>query len=276
MAHFDWYQGSVMDGPHTPETILGDLSGMFPLADVQPETPRNGYLRGAKVAHGSDTLCSLWWGGNPGVHLKATGKRARLLAPYLQQIGVIPSRVDAAEDFAEPGLADRLFKSSVAWAIDRKIRLHYEGDWARSKGRTLYLGARSSTAQLVIYEKGHQVGGNPDWVRLEVRLYPKRNRDQVAVMTPGQIMGASPWIARMFSECFGWDHFQPITIGTVRELTTEEKARKALIQQYSKIISRWADEVSWEHLGEVLGNAIEEAAREARNAQERARSAALL
>ena len=259
MAKFDWYQGTTFD--FEPEEIMATLTREITMSDVSPGRPKNGYTRGCSVTRGDHTFAEIWWGGNPGTHVKVTGDDAPALAPILQRMAVLPSRVDVAEDIIEPGMADRLFQVAQAYAVEKSIRVNHQGDWTRGQARTLYLGARSSTVQLVIYEKGHQLGeqwADPNWVRLEVRLYPKpRHREPLLAMTPGQMMAGTRWVTG-YLQAIGWEHIEPLRIGTIRSPSDTDRARAALLRQYGRIIKTWADEVGPTNLGTVLVNEITE------------------
>lgn len=256
MAKFDWWQGTIRGA--NADRICVQLADQVGLADIAPATPRNGYERGARIVRGDHTHAEVWWGGNPGVHVKLTGEHAAEHADWLRGQGAEPSRVDACEDFQQVGLADELFHKATAYALTHNIKLSHQGDWARNHGRTLYLGARSSTAQLVIYEKGHQLGADPNWVRVEARLYPKRrSRSDLARLSADKCMGASPWIGKLL-ELWGWENLQSLRLGTVWRPSDTERARAALLRQYGRIIRSWADDVGgWERLGPAMIDAIE-------------------
>lgn len=257
MAKFDWWQGTVHGQGREADGVIAALVRRFGDCDVAPDRPRNGYVRGAKIIRGERVFSRIWWAGNPGIHVIGTGVNAPEVGAELKALGALPSRVDACEDWIVEGVAEMLFSKAQEFATDQRIMLNHQGDWTRNEGRTLYLGSRSSTAQLVIYEKGFQVGGPPEWVRMEVRLYPKRNRDLVGRLSPGECFFACPWVGRFLHERLGWELLPNLSIGTVRERSDSEKARLALIRQYGKIIQSWCDEVgSWEELGKVIGSQI--------------------
>jgi hypothetical protein len=150
---------------------------------------------------------------------------------------------------------DLLAGKLIPFAKARGITINMLGDWSEGgKGRTLELGARSSVVRLVIYEKGYQIGlengGDPDHVRMEVRVRPKHNKHEVAKWAPEQCFAAAKWVRDALEE-LGWQTLQAqAAIGTIRKPTDDEKSRIALINQYGAILDRWLSEAgSWEELG---------------------------
>jgi len=261
MARFDW-RSETLDTDH--QALIAHLMLAADMADTAPATPKNGYTKGAKIVRGDHRLCEVWWEGNPGVHVMASGPDAPWLVETLSSLPCERrvTRTDACEDWVQAGLFDRLAASLLAYAADHGIKINQQGDWHNGQSRTLYLGARSSAGQLVLYEKGHQVGGDPDWIRLEARAYPKgcEARRRVTSWHPGQVFGATPWMAGALS-AIGWDHIEAQRIGTVWAPSDTERARAALCKQYGKIIQSWAEDVGgWEHIGTVLRSRITEGA----------------
>lgn len=256
MARWDWYQ-STIKGADVGE-VAAHLLRSFDLADLAPGRAKNGYQQGACIKRGDRVLAEIWWGGNPGVHVKGTGEDSPAVCKALQPFTHQPTRVDACEDWIERGLFNRLSSALVAYAEANRISINQQGDWIRGEGRTLYLGSKHSTTRLVLYEKGYQVGGDPDWVRLEVRVRPDTNRDIVAHWQPGEAFGASRWLTEALAS-IGWDHLQLQAVGTIRTPTDTERQRSYLLKQYGRIIENWAQDVGgWEKLGVVLQRALVE------------------
>lgn len=253
MARFDWYQATLhdVDADH----VLGELSAAFDLADVVPSTPKNGYLQGASVKRGDVVLAAVWWGGNPGVHVKITGENAPLGGQAIQAISseARVTRVDSCEDWVLEGLFDSLADTLIDYAKANDIKINCVGDWARGKSRTLYLGARSSTAQLVVYEKGHQTGGDSRWVRLEARCYPKGDSGyRVAQWVPSQVFGASRWLTGAL-RAIHYDDIQHDAVGTVWKPDDSERVLRAMLRQYGKVLRKLADDSGgWSHVGEAI------------------------
>ena len=260
MARFDWYQGTVQQVSQVSHSaVAAGLLRCFDLADLAPSTPRNGYTKAAEVRRGDRVLARLMWEGNPGVHVIGSGENAPAVAEYLRGMGVKHrvTRADACEDWIEPGLFDSLSGALIRYAKGTRIQINQQGDWVRGQSRTLYLGARSSTSQLVLYEKGYEAGGDKNWVRLESRVYPKGEHGlRVAKWTPGECFGASAWMVEALT-CIGWDHLQAQSVGTIYRPSDVERARAALLTQYGAILERWAlDAGGWDSLGPVLSESL--------------------
>ncbi len=112
------------------------------------------------------------------------------------------TRIDLAHDNFDGSRGVLLAKT--AWETGAFNSLHGRPPQARliddlgsNKGKTLYLGSRSSGKILRVYEKGKQLG-NPSepWVRWEVELH---NTDRVLkpeiVISPGtHLAGAYPYL----------------------------------------------------------------------------------
>lgn len=257
MARWDWYQGTVhgVDVRDIAEAALKS----FDLVDLAPSRPKNGYEQGAQVRRGSHVLAEIWYGGNPGVHVKGTGEDAPAVAELLRRWPHRVTRADACEDWVEEGLFDRLSRILIEFAVSSRIRLHQVGDWVQGKGRTLYLGGDTSACQLMLYEKGAERGVSLPWVRLEVMVRPKGQAGyRVASWAPGEAFGAAPWLVDALAR-IGWGHLTVQAVGTVWRPSDLERAKLQLVRQYRATIRSWREECggSWERLGEAF-QALEE------------------
>lgn len=255
MARWDWYETTI-HGAQVDE-ITGHLLANLDLATLVPDRPRHGYLKGAALSRGSHVLARVWWDGNAGVHVIASGADSPVIAELLTTWEHHPTRVDACEDWIEEGLFNRLSAKLIEYAKQHGITISHEGDWSRGKARTLYLGSKTSTVRLVLYEKGYQANGDPNWVRLEVRVRPKNNRHQVATWVPGHAFGASRWVRGALTT-IGWDHLQASSVGTIRTPSDLERAWAVMLKQYGRTIRSKVDELgSWEALTTELRVALE-------------------
>lgn len=258
---FDWFE-STIHGSGADE-VAATLLRASDLTDLAPGKGMYGYQRGALIRRGSRVLASIWHGGQPGVHVSGTGEDSTWVRNALLQFDQRVTRVDSRMDWVEPGLFNRLSATLIDYALEHGIKMHQEGDWARGEARTLYLGSPKSTARLVLYEKGFQMGGDPAWVRLEVRLRPKGDAGyRVAYLSPEDIAGCSPWITKALAAC-DLDVIRHRSVGSVWRPSDEERARLALVRQYRNVISAWADEVGgWESLGSSIREKCDEIANE--------------
>lgn len=242
MARFDWYECTYFGAD--PLEIIQAIERAHPFAMIEPDAPKYGYRVGQVFKIGGEAMARVWWEGNEGVHVSTTSSHAHDLAPLLRAQGVHSiTRLDACEDWIEPGLFDRMSAQLIAYAVANGITITQLGDWVRGEARTLYLGSKQSAVRLVLYEKGYEQGGDPNWVRLEVRVRPKGRlaREAVSKWTPGEAFGAARWVVEAL-EGIGWDHLQAQSVGSVYRPSNDERARITLRKQYGAVIRRWVDE----------------------------------
>lgn len=225
--------------------VCGAIEAKLPFALVEPDLAKRGYRTGVVFKHGGESAVRVWWDGNPGVHVICHNEYSGQMVECIRGLGghLELSRGDSAEDFTEAGGFDRLAAFWIPFAEAEGLKIDQLGDWVRGKGRTLYIGSRSSVAFLRIYEKGHKEGGDPNWVRMEVEVKPKGRtaRTECAAWHPGEYWGASRWLVKGL-EMMGWGEIQRKAVGTVYRPSNDERARLALMKQYGAIISRWYDE----------------------------------
>lgn len=121
------------------------------------------------------------------------------------------TRIDLAHDnFASATSLDdylQMYMDGKFISRGRAPNVEQAGNWINpnGKGRTLYIGSRTSGKLLRIYEKGLQLAGGfhekyPHWVRVELEL---KNIDRVipldALLKPGQYLaGAYPALSALF------------------------------------------------------------------------------
>lgn len=247
MAAWDWYECTIHGlGQSAHDLVLSGLVGGLDLSSISTGRAMHGYLRGAEVRRGDSVLATVWWGGNPGVHVKATGGRSPEVAAVVRARWPEHSitRVDACVDWDRAGLFDQLAPALLDYAAECGITINQQGDWHRGQGRTLYLGATSSPVRLVLYEKGYEVGGgaSPHWVRIEVRVRPKgAARERVALWEPGEAFGAAAWLSEALQR-IGWAELVPQSVGTVWRPSDTHRARLAMLRQYGPTLSAWIAE----------------------------------
>ena len=259
MARFDWYEGTSWTADQ--DELVEALSRSEPMALVVPDRAMHGYHHGAALKLGMDTLATVWWGGNPGVHFKASSARSPWLADVVR--GVSPSnlcsRVDVCEDWVEAGLFDHMAAAAIAYAREHRIVINQMGDWARGVARTLYLGSSSSELRVVIYEKGYEAGGSPHWVRLEVRAKCKDKgvREWLGRCEPGEVFGMG-WVRGYVMDCLGWEHVSRVGMGPRHVPSTRDNVLLSLVRQYGAILEALAEDVGgWDSLGGAIRERME-------------------
>lgn len=136
---------------------------------------RHGYGRSVNFASDEINFTILDHGNGGWPHIIGTGIHAhktKLISQMAATVGRV-SRVDIATDSTEGW--EPAERRVLTWADDHpKSTIILVGDFYRQeKGRTYYIGASSSDRRVRVYEKGVQLGENPDWVRVEFQYRPK-------------------------------------------------------------------------------------------------------
>lgn len=262
MSRWDWYQSTVMVSCPQDSGLVDHLLRAWEFTDFAPGKNLNGYTHGGVIKRGDRVLCHLCWGGQSGVNCKTTSDESPVLAKALREFGKphLPTRVDSCVDWQEEGLFDSLSAALIQYAQDNRLSINQQGDWVRGEARTLYLGSKDSPVRLVIYEKGYEQGGDAptDWVRMEVRVRPKREHRSAVALWESDHAFEAAWVPDAL-QCLGWDHLSKRSIGTVWKRSDAERARHALLKQYGAIMAQWASEVgSWDAFGPAVATALDD------------------
>lgn len=126
------------------------------------------------------------------------------LAPALQKAfqGARLSRADAALDWSQPGLWDALHRMAKTLAKSN-AKLGGVRTIESDTGRTFYLGSRTSTVSLRVYEKDRERAAkgvidaadiDPDLIRIEWTFRPQsKSKAGMAKLSPGQMIRSSVW-----------------------------------------------------------------------------------
>jgi len=262
MARWDWYEATA-HGVEAEDIAAAVQKHVPDFTDVEQVTPKYGYVHGLRLLDSDkETLCQIWWGGNPGTHFVATGEKAPLLCEAVKEKGISHrvTRADSCVDWVgDPDRFDRIARHLLDFATENgRLRISQVGNWEQGKERTLYIGSKKSPVMIRLYEKGHQMGTDPTWVRLEVVVRPKGDRGyEVAQWEPSQAFGASAWLVTAL-ERLGWDDLQKESIGTVWRPSNAQRARMALVKQYGSTLQEWVDEIGgWENLPDAIAETAE-------------------
>ena len=202
------------------------------------------------------------WGGRQGdrVMLEVKGEHSPAVVETLRKrFPHRVTRVDACADFDAPGAFSRLYKLCRAVKKAHGIIGGKFGDWEDfpEKGRTLYLGARSSVTRARLYEKGKQTEyqhlAKPDWTRLELQVRPVGTaKFEYSSASPLDVWGASKWSRDIAAQVLK-EHIDPHPAGTVYRLPERENALRWMCKQYGAHLVSLADDLGgWECLGLTL------------------------
>jgi hypothetical protein len=264
-AAFDWYQATVPTGIDGLLTAFVAAFG----GEWQEGRPKNGYAFGRQHP---GTGAEVWWGGqNPHPHIKASGAVSQAVADWLR--ATFPrhrvARADVALDFAFAGAFDALRAAMEPVARQAGVACTFLGDLRENtpdpsvprKGRTCYLGAKSSDVRVRLYEKGWEQAarGNPnapkDWVRVEVVVRPQKSRKtQAATLDPFALIGFSKWASRAVGavlEC------SPAPIPNPdKRVKPVEHSLDAMARQYGGRIREFVEAHGWHELSAFLYLAV--------------------
>lgn len=237
----DYLAAGVETDPQSYGTDLAKYLG----GEVVPARPRNGYQWGYAIECQDAILAEFH--GRPGEPLWtfATGFKSQMLHDYLTARGFdwYVTRHDAALDCYDPEWFPVLVETAKRYAKARVMSTAVAGDWLHPiKGRTFYLGARSSRFFHRIYEKGRKERGDPGWIRCELEHKPQERADRYAarVLTAPQLwaMYAGPIFGAALGLDLG-DVFAMQTDRAPRPERSQERARRALCDQYGNTLERW-------------------------------------
>lgn len=261
---FDWYQATI-NTPHSD--VFSAMEKAYPHTDLRPASPANGYTHGAELMLGDNKLLRAMWGGvngNETTHCVASGSQSTRFSEFLRsdfpdhQV----SRLDVAIDYREKDCFKKLSKMLIDYAKGKRLKTAVAGDWIKGdQGKTLYIGSRSSTSYLRLYEKGKQIGlgTDPNWTRCELEVKPnnKEGKTFLATATPQECWGASKWSIDV-STLLGQLGIARAPIGTVYTPSNDEKMLHYMFKQYGGVLERayhlCGDD--WQLLGEFIGRRL--------------------
>lgn len=249
---FDWYSATLYndDEENYGVKILNRfLTRYFSLGTVGGGM--HGYEKSVDFKH-----ALLLFGGASGEH----GAHVQLHGGELCQSAVedfranFPvhrvTRADVCVDFYEPGIFEKLDKICRSVAKKHGVQTRLYGDWIEAeRGRTLYMGGKSSTHKMRLYEKGYEMrqkGTNPDaslnWVRLEFQVAPSRQTKYLAsTMPPNEIAHSSRWTSDL-SNRIGLSAGSGIKLSTQRTKNLVVTSLESMFHQYAKLIKQAVDE----------------------------------
>ena len=261
-AFFDWYQATI---PALPDAIQAAFLETFG-GSFEETGGLNNYTNGAK--HSALSFRVFWGGHNPLPNVVGTSGDSPAIADWVRS--TFPShkvsRADVAFDFSFDRSFDTIAALIEPIARQRGVSIKLLGDPAENdpdfpedkrRGRTLYLGSRSSEVRVRLYEKGFERRGagveniDPNLTRLEVVAAPQKARKQhAATLSPFEMVGLSKWISDAIQAVVG-DHPALIPQNIKRDTTRDERLAQ-LARQYGRTLREFIDDVGWGRFVETL------------------------
>ena len=175
------------------------------------------------------------------------------------------SRLDSACDFDKEGGFDEVLAIAERVRDEGKLAFRKAGDWhhGADKGRTWYLGSRSSGHMLRGYEKGRTAEflhlGRPHLFRLEMEShYPAKFHAFTKNFTPKDVW-ACTGMGRKVAEAVHGLQLDPIRLNTLRPVSDAGKAGLYMLKQYRKVFEALFASQPKEVLGYVIDLAFTEA-----------------
>lgn len=214
-----------------------------------------------KGADGGE-FASVMWGGRQGdrTYIEVKGEHTPGAVEALRgRFEHSCTRVDSCADFDAPRAFSRLYRACRQVKTAHRIIGGKAGDWDDfpEKGRTLYLGAKTSAARLRLYEKGKQPEyahlSRPDWTRIEVQVRPaKEAKAEFSRLSAEEVWGASKW-TRDLAALVLQAHVDPHPAGTTYRLSERDTALAWMCRQYgTHLVSLASDLGGWDVLGLTL------------------------
>jgi DNA relaxase NicK len=257
----DWLSGTTHD--FSLDWVLKQAEYYFPFLHFEMVKPRypqysrqfdfvqtegNGRHVSFSILDGTES--------DMGVFLVASGECAQEIKPLFDNLNCQPSRIDTALDYCEPDGFDIVTKFAIAKAQDNDYSpypapivrgVSTVGDWftdGSPKGRTLYIGSRKSKFFIRIYEKGKQVGGDPNWFRIELEFKPQSPAQRLLAsdLTPHQIAELDPWLTGLLNDLFVFGKYDWIPLPTKKTTSDFEKKRCYMVHQYAEPVLDFLNE----------------------------------
>lgn len=269
MIRFDAYTATT--SAMKPGDALGLLCGVLGPTNVDLKQGKGFHQFAERVAVRDDTgteVGAFQWGGRHGdlLMIEVKGEHTpeaveRLRSHFPHRV----TRVDSCADFDAPGAFQRLYRACRTVKKAHRIIGGKAGDWEDfpEKGRTLYLGAKSSTTRTRLYEKGKQAEyahlSREDWVRLEVQVRPvKEAKEAYSSLSAEQVWGASRWTRDLASMVLQ-AHVDPHPAGSTYRKTDDERALEWMCRQYgTRLVSLAGDLGGWAELGLTMREVVME------------------
>lgn len=266
---FDWYQATVSA---EAGLVLDALQAGLRPSKVTHSKGRYNYRHTTTMqADDDDTLAVVFHGGKNGdPNVALTGQATEQGVGVLR--GAFPrhrvTRFDAAEDFIQVGVWERLERVLRGVAADHGVKGRAIVPDDVSEGRTYYLGAPSSDVRVRLYEKTaeqrrklpeNRWGEVPDgWSRLECQVRPsdRQVREFCAGLDASDVWGFSAWTKAAAAQALQLDVER--LHSRIKRERDDDRALRVMVQQYANVLRRHKDQLGdWACLGLTLGEMVE-------------------
>lgn len=248
---FDYYAASFDVPRETFYAAWRNSLSVISDYTLEPCKPRHGYNAAERLIRSDfSVFCTILYNGtgSDGFHVFASGDSSEQF--YRFCCDSLPdgrlTRADVAVDFDELGSWQSLYSMSSFFEARGGYKRRYIGPADKSTcqqvqdGRTVYVGSRSSSGMLRIYEKGKKDDfSRPDWVRVELELKPQNldARKYLYCADALQCLSAHN-LGRYFLEVFESKKKMPVPLSRIEAKLSEQKAFEHMCKQYKKVL-RW-------------------------------------
>lgn len=275
MIRFDAYTATTSG--MKPDDALSLFANTVGLSQLELKQTKGFHQFAERIGVKDDTgmeVGSFQWGGRHGdlVMVEVKGQYTpevveRLRSGWAHRV----TRVDSCADFDAPRAFERLYKACRQVKKAHGIIGGKAGDWEDfpEKGRTLYLGSKTSTTRTRLYEKGKQPDyahlGREDWVRLEIQVRPaKEAKNTFSTLSAQEVWGASRWTRDLAAMVLA-EHVDPHPAGSTYRKSDDRRAIEWMCRQYGpRLVSMAQDLGGWDVLGLTLSEVVSEQWRKAR------------
>lgn len=274
---FDWFQVTMPNGEGKAQCTVGGpeeadaMRQAFAWATENGLHPgrimggHNGYRAALPFSEGPENGSAVFrvnsgstGGLMPNLMLTGGHGACARLAPALQEAfpGARLSRADAALDWSQEGLFDELLRMARLLARGNQ-KLGGVRTIESETGRTFYLGSRTSTVSLRVYEKDRERAAkgvieedeiDPDLIRIEWTFRPQsKSKAGMAALSPGEMIRTSVWARDFMSRAAAIMDVTERVERLNKQEVAREVAEKTLdgtvqhgVDQYAKSFARLA------------------------------------
>lgn len=176
-----------------------------------------------------------------GVYVSVNGFHSERVRNSVQHWDAKLLRADIALDFDGAKYFSEIALDLVNLAKEKNLKTSTVGDWVQQiGGRTLYIGSRTSTYMVRLYEKYKQKGvdcGGSEIVRLELEIKPALHaRDDAFRMSAVQLLSCAKTYSTIYEKYIALTDAQSLT--RPWKMTTHELALKQMVIQYQNTLKK--------------------------------------